>query len=414
LQRVRTGLAEQVTPDQLFRPSAETRARVRALIEQELAALVEEVRRTGKTLAEYDPAELVKTLEDELLGLGQLQPFLEDEAVEEILVNGTRDVFVIRAGGRKDRYPPIMADADALLALINTAIAHTQRSCSLQDPIVDAALQDGSRVNVTIAPIAEPSPTITIRRFRVVARTMPDLLTLGTVTPPVARFLQLAITARLNILVTGGTASGKTNLLNVLCSLVDPRERIVTIEDTPELQLPLADVVRLVTLTPRADGSGGVDQTRLLANALRLRPDRIIMGEARDRAAWDMINAANTGHEGLLATIHADSASRALDRLQALAYRAVPELPEQTMREEIAAAFHIIVFIARQPDGQRRILEVLEVPGNMEQGRILRQPLFVDHRDGQGLQWTGVTPVGNAADRLNAKGLDFMSVLRGG
>ncbi|MBU0493558.1 MAG: Flp pilus assembly complex ATPase component TadA [Chloroflexi bacterium] len=399
-------------PGRLRDPDPETRQAVRALIQEELTRYIADGQVHAWPLV-ADPAALLERVAHEVMGLGWLEPLLRDESIEEIIVNGPGTVFVLRAGGQKEQLHPPTGDPGSLQALINRAAMDTGRSLNTTQPILDAALPDGSRLNAVTEPIVRPWPALTIRRFRMVARTVADLVRLGTITDQVAHFLDLVIAARLNVLISGGTASGKTNFINALGALIPPEERIVTIEDTWELQLPGHDVLNLLVRPPNLDGTGGIDQTRLLANALRQRPQRIILGEARDGAAYVMIKAANTGHDGTLATVHANSAAEALDRLELLAYEAMPGLNERTMRAHVAGAFHLVVHLEQQPGGRRQVVEVLEVTGRLEQGTILKQALFADQRDGQGLVWAGYRPTARLRERLQRWGQDFESVLGG-
>jgi len=399
-------------PNKLRDPDPETRQAVRALVQEELTRYMAEGQVHAWPLV-ADPAGLLERVAHEVMGLGWLEPLLRDETIEEIIVNGPEAVFVLRAGGQKEQIHPPVGSPLHLQGLINRAAMDTGRQLNPTSPILDATLPDGSRLNAVTEPIVRPWPAMTVRRFRMVARTVEDLVRLGTITNQVAHFLEMVIAARLNVLISGGTASGKTNFINALASLIPPPERIVTIEDTWELQLPGHDVLNMLVRPPNLDGEGGIDQTRLLANALRQRPERIILGEARDGAAYVMIKAANTGHDGTMATVHANSAAEALDRLELLAYEAMPSLDERTMRAHIAGAFHLVAHLEHQPGGRRQVVEVLEVTGRLEGGNILKQPLFLDQHDGRGLVWAGFRPTARLQGRLQRYGQDFDRVLRG-
>ncbi|MBU0493813.1 MAG: Flp pilus assembly complex ATPase component TadA [Chloroflexi bacterium] len=415
LERLREGGLQQIRPDDLHHPTAETRSQVRQLIESELTRYQDEARAQRWSPVD-DPAELIRRIEAILLGMGPLQPLMDDSEVEEIICNGPQNVFVIRAGDLKTRYPQFFFDvpggataADQLTAFVNHLAADNYRQVNLTTPIMDATLPDGSRVNIVIHPLVRPSPAVTIRRFRVVARTLDDLVSLGTISSFAALFLRTAIAAGLNILVCGSTASGKTNFLNALCSVVPVNDRVITIEDTLELQIPGNDVVNLVSRAARLDGTGGITQTHLLANAMRQRPDRIIMGEARDGAAFEMLVAANTGHEGILATVHANNSAQALSRLEILSsmHHSTDNLNQYTLRTLIAASFHIVVFLERLPGGRRVVREILEVTGALEgQNVIQKQLLYQAQPDGQNLRRTDYAPQKRLREHLERKGID--------
>ena len=305
LRRVRHMLSATSDPYELGHPTAETRQKVAGLarkiaMDYRLAQPME-----GLPLLELSDEEVAQHILSDVLGFGPLDPLLRDERIEEIIVNGT-DIWVIDDSG-KHRAETKVGDADSLVELINRLVASTGRQVNLTNPILDAQLPDGSRLNATIAPVASPSPAMTIRRHRLVARQMQDLVQLESLTESAAQFLKAAIQARLGILVAGGTSSGKTNFLNVLAGLFPESERVIVIEDTRELQLPLADVVYQTVRYANAEGTGEIPQRRLVQNALRMRPDRIVVGEVRGAETLDMLLAANTGHEGFLSTVHSTS-----------------------------------------------------------------------------------------------------------
>ncbi|MBI3536662.1 MAG: CpaF family protein [Chloroflexi bacterium] len=384
LRQVRQKLTATSDPYELAHPSPATRQKVEALTRQTIAdyRLAQPVQ--GLPALDLSDDAIIQRLISDVLGFGPLDPLLRDERIEEIIVNGT-DIWVIDESG-KHRIEANVGDADNLVELINRLVAPTGRQVNLSNPILDAQLPDGSRLNATIAPVAMPSPAMTIRRHRLVARQMQDLIQLESVTESAAHFLAAAIQARLGILVAGGTSSGKTNFLNVLSGLFPESERVVVIEDTRELQLPITDVVYQTVRYANAEGTGEITQRRLVQNALRMRPDRIVVGEVRGSEALDMLLAANTGHEGFLSTVHANSAGQALTRLVQLT-KLAPEgtqIDEKTVAEWIAEAFHLVVYLKRDPvSGRRRVEEVIELTGSVEQGaRILHQPIF--SRDGAG------------------------------
>lgn len=379
LRQVRQKLAAMSDPYELAHPTPATRQKVEALTWQIIAdyRLAQPVQ--GLPALDLADIEIVQRILSDVLGFGPLDPLLRDESIEEIIVNGT-DIWVIDESG-KHRAETTVGDADSLVELINRLVATTGRQVNLSNPVLDAQLPDGSRLNATIAPVATPSPAMTIRRHRLVARQMKDLIQLESLTESAAQFLAAAIKARLGILVAGGTSSGKTNFLNVLAALFPESERVVVIEDTRELQLPIADVVYLTVRYPNAEGTGEIPSRRLVQNALRMRPDRIVVGEVRGAEALDMLLAANTGHEGFLSTVHANSAGQALTRLLQLTKLASEgnQLDEKTVAEWIAEAFHLVVFLRRDAStGQRRVEEIIELTGSIEQGnRILNQPIFM-------------------------------------
>jgi pilus assembly protein CpaF len=406
LRQVRQRLAATSDPYELAHPTDATRAKVETLTRQIIAdyRLAQPVQ--GLPVLDLPDEEIVRRVMSDVLGFGPLDPLLRDERIEEIIVNGS-DIWVIDETG-KHRVQTNAGDADGLIELINRLVATTGRQVNLANPILDAQLPDGSRLNATIAPVATPSPAMTIRRHRLVARQMQDLVQLESLTEAAAAFLNAAIQARLGILVAGGTSSGKTNFLNVLAGLFPETERVVVIEDTRELQLPIADVVYQTVRYANAEGTGEITQRRLVQNALRMRPDRIVVGEVRGAEALDMLLAANTGHEGFLSTVHANSAGQALTRLMQLT-KLAPEgslIDDKTVAEWITEAFHLVVFLRRDPaSGKRRVEEIIELTGSVEQGnRILNQPVFA--RDNGALVRTPY-PLARA-ERLRERGVDPM------
>jgi pilus assembly protein CpaF len=406
LRQVRQKLMATSDPYELAHPTPATRQKVETLTRQIIAdyRLAQPVQ--GLPVLDLPDDEIVQRIVSDVLGFGPLDPLLRDERIEEIIVNGT-DIWVIDESG-KHRTQTNAGDADSLVELINRLVAPTGRQVNLANPILDAQLPDGSRLNATIAPVATPSPSMTIRRHRLVARQMQDLVQLESLTEGAAQFLKAAIQARLGILVAGGTSSGKTNFLNVLAGLFPEGERVVVIEDTRELQLPLADVVYQTVRYANAEGTGEITQRRLVQNALRMRPDRIVVGEVRGAETLDMLLAANTGHEGFLSTVHANSAGQALTRLVQLTKLASEGslIDDKTVAEWITEAFHVVAFLRRDPfSGKRRVEEIIELSGSVEQGnRILNQPIFTrDTERGDLIR----TPYPLArADRLRDRGVD--------
>ncbi len=409
LRQVRQRLTATSDPYELAHPTPATRQKVEALTRQIIAdyRLAQPVQ--GLPALQLGDEEVVQRLLSDVLGFGPLDGLLRDESVEEIIVNGI-EIWVIDETG-KHRAQTTMSsetDAESLVELINRLVATTGRQVNLANPILDAQLPDGSRLNATIAPVASPSPAMTIRRHRLVARQMQDLIQLESLTDAAAAFLAATIQSRLGILVAGGTSSGKTNFLNVLAGLFPENERVVVIEDTRELQLPITDVVYQTVRYANAEGTGEIPQRRLVQNALRMRPDRIVIGEVRGAETLDMLLAANTGHEGFLSTVHANSAGQALTRLLQLT-KLAPEgsqIDDKTVAEWITEAFHLVVFLRRDPfTGKRRVEEIIELTGSVEQGnRILNQPIFTRDSAAAGLIRTPY-PLARA-DLLRERGVD--------
>lgn len=325
-------------------------------------------------------AVLEKELIQEAIGLGPLEYLLERDDITEIMVNGPDQVYVER-GGVLYRTDTAFADNNQVLAAIERIVSPLGRRIDESSPMVDARLPDGSRVNAIIPPLSLTGPTVTIRKFSKKPFTAADLIRFGSVSPDIIRFLAVCVAVRKNILISGGTGSGKTTLLNVLSSFLPNRERIVTIEDAAELQLYQEHLVRLESRPPNVEGKGAVTIRDLVRNALRMRPDRIVVGECRGGEALDMLQAMNTGHDGSLTTIHANSPRDALSRLETLVLMAGFDLPLRAIREQIASAIHIVVQISRERDGSRKIVNVSEIT-KMEGDVITMQDLFVFRQTG--------------------------------
>ena len=306
---------------------------------------------------------------DEALGLGPLEALLRDPDVTEVMVCGPHRVFVERAG-RIAPVPTRFHDDAHLLHVIDRILAPLGRRVDEASPMVDARLPDGSRVNAVIPPLALDGPALTIRRFAGRALTGDDLVDLGTIDPPMLDLLSLAVRARRNLLVTGGTGSGKTTTLAALAAFVPAAERLVTIEDAAELRIPLPHVVRLESRPPSLEGAGAVSIRALVRNALRMRPDRIVVGEVRGGEALDMLTAMTTGHEGSLSTLHASSPADAVRRVQTLALMGDLDLPYRAVADQVASALDLIVHQARLPDGARRVVEVAAVDAGPEGPRL--------------------------------------------
>ncbi len=341
---------------------------------------------------EGDLPALVKQLVNDIAGMGFLTDYLEDASVEEIILNGVEQMWVLRASGVKEKVnlAELELDHDRILDQINRLVAPTGRQVNMMNPILNAKLPDGARINVVIGPIAEPSPSITIRRHRLVARRMADLLDLNSITPDAADFVQAAIHARMSILVCGGTGTGKTNFINVLATFFDADERIVVIEDTRELDLKIEDVQYLTVREDTSESAQPITQRQLVANALRMRPDRILLGEVRGGEAFDMLMANNTGHEGTITTVHANSATDAITRLLqlcALAEEAQNFNPAY-LAEWIAQGFHLVIFLGQtryteqsRSAPRRFVREIAALEGRAEGINVTRDLIFSTEQD---------------------------------
>lgn len=306
--------------------------------------------------------------------LGPIQPLLDDPTVTEVMVNGPRRVYVERAG-RTCKTPISFESDEQVYALIEKILKPLGRSVDANNPLADARLPDGSRVNCVIPPVTIDGPSLTIRKFGAKPLTVEDLIRLGALTPQLAEFLRACVIARLNIVVSGGTGSGKTTLLNVLSSFIPEHDRIVTIEDAAELQLKQEHVVRMESKRPNPDGSGAVTIRDLVRNSLRMRPERIVVGECRGGECLDMLQAMNTGHDGSLTTLHANSPRDAISRIETMALMGGIDFPVRVVREQMASAVQLIIQAARLRDGSRKITHVTEMSG-MEGERVVMQEIF--------------------------------------
>jgi len=342
---------------------------------------------------------LVEQICAQIVGLGPLQPLIDDPEVSEIMVNSPTQVYVERRGRLYRTAVRFQGDKE-ILELIERIVAPLGRRIDESSPMVDARLKDGSRVNAIIPPLALKGPSLTIRKFPHDALTVDDLVRLGSMTPQMVDLLRAAVRGRLNIVISGGTASGKTTLLGSLSAFIPDDERIVTIEDAAELRLQQQHVVSLETRPPNLEGRGEVTIRQLVKNALRMRPDRIVVGEVRSGEALDMLQAMNTGHDGSLTTVHANAPRDVLSRIETMVLMAGFELPVRAIREQIASALDLIVHAQRLRDGQRRVTHVTEVQG-MEGDVIVLQDIF-RHEPGQGCFATGLRP--RFLDRLEAMG----------
>jgi pilus assembly protein CpaF len=386
------------------------------LPEQQLHVLVRaELQRVianeqGSALSADDRRRLMAEITDEVLGHGPLQPYLDDPSVTEIMVNGPDAVYVERAG-RLSRTGTAFASEAHLRRVIERIVSRVGRRIDESSPLVDARLADGSRVNAVIPPLAFGGSSLTIRKFSARPFEVGDLISFGTLTPEMAELLRACVEARLNIIVSGGTGTGKTTLLNVLSAFIPAGERIVTVEDAVELQLQQEHVVRLESRPPNIEGKGEVTIRDLVRNSLRMRPDRIVVGEVRGGESLDMLQAMNTGHDGSLSTVHANSPRDAIARLETLVLMAGMDLPLRAVREQVASAVDVVVQISRLRDGTRRITHVTEVQG-MEGETVTTQDAFVfDYSAGTDLNGrflgravpTGVRP--RFADRFADLGI---------
>jgi pilus assembly protein CpaF len=355
----------------------------RAEFEKQLAGWVTELlAETKLQLNSAEQRDLVAAMLADMLGLGPLEPLLVDESVTDIMVNGARQIYVERKGKLELTAAAFRDDAH-VMNVVTRIVAQVGRRIDETTPLVDARLPDGSRVNVIIPPLAIDGPTISIRKFSRKGITLDLMAEQGNISPAMATVLKIAAHCRLNILISGGTGSGKTTLLNALSRMIDAQERTVTIEDAAELQLQQSHVVRLETRPANLEGGGEITMRDLLRNALRMRPDRIILGEIRGAEALDVLQAMNTGHDGSMSTIHANLPREALTRLENMVGMTGINLPSRAVRTQIAAAVHLIVQINRMRDGMRRITHVMEVVG-MEGDVVTTQDLFTWQYQGEG------------------------------
>ena len=347
----------------------------RAQIETEIREIVHELLEQRRELLNSQEREdLVAEVLDELLGLGPLEPLLKDETITDILVNGPSIVFVERQG-ILESVATRFQDEKHLLRIIQKIVSSVGRRIDESSPFVDARLADGSRVHAIIAPLAIDGSLLSIRKFARRRISLERLIELGSVPKPMAEVMQAIVRSRRNVLISGGTGSGKTTLLNAMSSFIDERERIVTIEDSAELQLQQVHVARLETRPPNIEGRGEVTQRDLVRNALRMRPDRIIVGEVRAGEAFDMLQAMNTGHDGSMTTVHANTPRDALARIEQMIGMSGIEISPRAARNQIASAIHVVVQVARLGDGQRKVVSLSEITG-MEGETITMQEIY--------------------------------------
>ncbi len=375
---------------------------VRAQIRHVVGKLLDQA---GVTFNRRERDQFVQEIVDEVVGFGPLEPLLKDPTISDILVNGAKQVYVERYGKLLLTNVEFKDDAH-LRHVMDRIVSTVGRHIDESSPMCDARLPDGSRVNAIIPPLAVDYPVLSIRKFRVDALSMQDLFDYGTLTEPIAQVCAACVTSRLNVLISGGTGAGKTTLLNILSGYISTLERIVTIEDSAELQLQQPHVVRLETRPPNIEGRGEITQYELLINSLRMRPDRIILGEVRGREALDMLQAMNTGHDGSMCTIHANSPRDALSRLETMVAMGGVELPQSAVRQQIASALDVVIQVQRLSDGSRKVTCVSEIVG-MEGEIVTMQDIFrFDRR--------GLDPNGNVLGRHVATGVQprFLDQLR--
>jgi pilus assembly protein CpaF len=386
---------------------------VRRQIEEIFGKVIDE---EGLALTRAERVRMLEQITDEIIGLGPLEPLLRDESISEIMVNGPRQIYIERSG-KLELTNTVFQNDDHVMRIIDRIIAPIGRRVDESSPMVDARLTDGSRVNAIIPPLSLIGPVITIRKFAATPFTVDDLVRFGTSTPEMFEFLRACVEARLNIFVSGGTGSGKTTTLNVLSGFIPNDERIVTIEDAAELQLRQEHVVTLESRPPNIEGKGAIPIRELVRNALRMRPDRIVVGECRSGEALDMLQAMNTGHDGSLSTGHANTPRDMLSRLETMVLMAGVDLPVRAIREQIASAVDLIVHQSRLKDGTRKITNITEVQG-MEGDVIVMQDVFVFEQTGvldgkiQGrLKPTGIRP--KFVERFEVQGIHLPQGLFG-
>ena len=367
--------------------------RVRSEVRQALITLID----TEPTLlSSLEKQQICDEVLDEVFGLGPLEPLLQDATISDILVNTHKQVYVERKG-LLEQTSVSFRDDSHLLRIIDKIVSQVGRRVDESTPRVDARLSDGSRVNAIIPPLAVDGPLLSIRRFSTDKLMPPDLVDRRAMTPGMMELLEGAVKARLNIIISGGTGAGKTTLLNALSAFISPKERIVTIEDAAELQLKQPHVARLETRPPNLEGHGAVRQRELLINSLRMRPDRIVVGEVRGEEALDMLQAMNTGHDGSLTTVHANSPRDAVSRLEVMVSLANANMQLTSIRQQIASAVHLLVQASRMSDGSRRVINLTEVTG-MEGEVVTLQDIYVFEK-------RGLNPEGQVVGRFAATGI---------
>jgi pilus assembly protein CpaF len=346
----------------------------------------------------------------DITGYGPLDPLLQDDSVTEVMCNGAKDVYVER-GGLIEKTDVVFQDDKHLMRIIDRIVSPLGRRVDESSPMVDARLPNGYRINATIPPLTLGGPALTVRKFARTPYTAQDMIANGTLTQPLAAFLRACVEARINMVISGGTGAGKTTLLNVVSAFIPEHERIIVIEDTAELQIKQQHVIRLEYRPPNVEGKGEVSIRRLVINALRMRPDRIVVGEARGGEALDMLQAMNTGHDGSLTTIHSNSPRDTVRRIETMVLMAGMDLPLQAIREQVASAIELVVHMDRLRDGTRRVVQVSELQG-MEGNSVVMQDLFAFQQTGfqngrviGALKSTGLRP--KFADKFTANNIDL-------
>jgi pilus assembly protein CpaF len=367
--------------------------RVRSEVRQALISLIDS---EPTLLSSLEKQQICDEVLDEVFGLGPLEPLLQDPSISDILVNTHKQVYIERKG-LLELTSVTFRDAQHLLRIIDKIVSQVGRRVDQSTPMVDARLSDGSRVNAIIPPLAVDGPLLSIRRFSTDKLMPPDLVERNAMTPGMMELLEAAVRAKLNIIIAGGTGAGKTTLLNALSAFISAKDRIVTIEDAAELQLKQPHVARLETRPPNLEGSGAVRQRELLVNSLRMRPDRIVVGEVRGEEALDMLQAMNTGHDGSLTTVHANSPRDAISRLEVMVALANANMQLVSIRQQIASAVHLLVQASRMSDGSRRVVSLTEVTG-MEGDVVTLQDIFVFEK-------RGLNPDGRVVGRFAATGI---------
>jgi pilus assembly protein CpaF len=407
--RVQNRLLAELDPSMDINRVHDVRATIQELFDQVLAE-------ENIVLTRPERHRLFEQIAAEILGFGPLQPLLEDETITEVMVNGAKNIYIERAG-KLIRMPMTFESDEHVMRIIDRIVAPLGRRIDESSPYVDARLPDGSRVNAVIPPISLVGPVLTIRKFFKTPLTIDQLIQFGTITPEAVQFLKASVESRLNIIISGGTGSGKTTLLNILSQFIPADERIVTIENAAELQLRQEHVVTLESRPPNIEGKGEVTIRQLVINALRMRPDRIIVGEIRDEAALDMLQAMNTGHDGSMTTAHSNSPRDTLTRLETMTMMAGMELPARAIREQISAAIDVVVHQERMRDGSRKIVAITEVSG-MEGDVITMTDIFVFEQSGyeEGkvvgrLRPTGLRP--KFIDKIEAAGIHLPASIFG-
>jgi len=407
--RVQNKLLAELDPSMDITKTEEVRRTIMELFEQILSE-------ENIVLSRPERQRLFEQITAEILGFGPLQPLLEDESITEIMVNGPKNIYVERKG-KIVRVPVTFESNDHVMRVIDRIVAPLGRRIDESSPYVDARLPDGSRVNAVIPPISLVGPTLTIRKFSKTPITIEQMISYGSITPEAVEFLKACVIARLNIVISGGTGSGKTTLLNVLSGFIPADERILTIENAAELQLRQEHVVTLESRPANIEGRGEITIRQLVVNALRMRPDRIVVGEIRDEAALDMLQAMNTGHDGSMTTAHSNSPRDTLSRLETMTLMAGMELPVRAIREQIAAAVDVVCHQERLRDGSRKVVNITEV-GGMEGDVITTTDIFVFEQTGiengkivGRLRPTGLRP--KFMDKIEAAGIHLPPTIFG-